>query len=243
LPVVLGEVARGRARQTEQAEERAALAEERAALAEAVQEAEALRRATEERLRIARELHDVLGHQLSLISVQSGAALHTREPDAAFAALRAVREASRDALREMRSVLGVLREPEQPGLGALPELFERTGTAGLTVHATIEPDLSPPPDVQLAAYRIVQEALTNAVRHSTASRADVVIRRSGGALSVTVADPGEPRAGSGRETAGNGLRGMAERAASLGGALEAGPIPGSGFQVSARLPLDRKGSR
>ena len=255
LPVVLGEVARGRARQT-------AHAEERAALAEATRESEALRRTAEERLRIARELHDALGHHLSMISVQAGAALHTREPDSAFEALQAIRTASKDALREMRSVLGVLREPEQPGLAALPELFQRTGSAGLAVHATLgpaSPPTPPPLEVQTAAYRIVQEALTNILRHSTATSADVEIRHSAGSLTVTVTDEGGPDATAvtvtgdddqrvvvghdGRREstrgarAGNGLRGMAERAASLGGAFEAGPTPGGGFRIYARLPI------
>jgi signal transduction histidine kinase len=240
LPVALGEFTRGRARQAAQAEERAAqaeasraLAESSRALAESSRESEAARRAAEERLRIAREMHDALGHQLSLISVQAGAALHTREPEAAFAALRAIRTASKDALHDMREVLGVLREPDPPGMAALPALFDRTSAAGLVVRPVV--DVPPlPAGVQRTVYRIVQEALTNTVRHAAATSADVDIRRSGDRIEVTVCDDGSapPSAGG-----GSGLTGMAERAASAGGALTAGPRPGGGFRVHATLPL------
>jgi signal transduction histidine kinase len=227
LPVIIGEFTRIRARHL-------AEAEERARLAEATRESEALRRTAEERLRIARELHDALGHQLSLISVQAGAALHAGEPEPAFEALRAIRTASKEALGEMRSVLGMLREPEQPGLTALPALFERTGTAGLTVRATVDAPAELAGPVQQAAYRIVQESLTNAVRHAHAISADVSIRHSGGRLLVTVENPGLPHAAF---TPGSGLRGMAERAAALGGGVDAGPKPGGGFRVAAWLPI------
>jgi signal transduction histidine kinase len=238
LPVVLGEVVRGRIRRT-------ADAEERAALAEATKESEALRRATEERLRIARELHDVLAHQISLINVQAGAALHTREPDQAFEALRAIRAASGGALREIRSVLGVLREPVQPELDALPELFSRTEAAGLTVRASVDLPRSaaPPPAVQLAAYRIVQEALTNVLRHSSAKAADVRVQRTGAGVEIIVEDDGGAVA---EIKEGNGLRGMAERVSAAGGEFQAGPRPGGGFRVQARLPVTdehRSGSR
>jgi signal transduction histidine kinase len=308
LPVVLGEVIRGRARQTAQAEERAALAEaartsaetarrnadeartsaetarrnaeDARRSAEASREAEALRRATEERLRISRELHDALGHQLSLISVQAGAALHTRSPEAAFTALRAIRTASGDALHDLRDVLGVLREPVRPGLAALPDLFDRTSATGLTVRPAVHvPDPMPSPAVQQAVYRIIQEALTNAVRHATAATTvDVAVHlappagdtaadqnrtgevpadrnRSGdgtagrdrpaapspGRRMVVVVenDGAEVTAGTG----GGGLHGMTERAAALGGTLTAGPRPGGGFRVEARLPLDENGAR
>ncbi|MBO3742489.1 sensor histidine kinase [Actinoplanes flavus] len=227
LPVALGEVARGRARQV-------AEAEQRATLAEASRESEALRRAAEERLRIARELHDVLAHQLSMITVQAGAALHTREPDGAFEALRTIRAAGRDALREVRTVLGMLRDTE-PGLADLPELAGRTEAAGLPVHVTgPPPDTTVPAAVQAAAYRIVQEALTNTIRHAAAGSADVALLVDGPDLLVTVTDDGSAPAA---VTEGNGLRGMAERATGLGGDLRAGPRPGGGFQVRARIPL------
>jgi signal transduction histidine kinase len=179
-------------------------------------------------------LHDVLAHQISLISVQAGAALHTRESESAFEALRAIRTASGEALREVRSVLGVLREPEQPGIASLPELFSRIEAAGLTVRAGVDlPPPAPLPAVQLATYRIVQEALTNVVRHSSASAADVHIRRTGGYLEITVEDGG----GTVRDIRdGNGIRGMTERAA-VGGDLRAGARPGGGFRVEVRLPV------
>jgi signal transduction histidine kinase len=221
LPVVLGEVARQ--------------AEQRAALAEAALESEALRRTAEERLRIARELHDVLAHQISLINVQAGAALHTREPDQAWGALRAVRAASGEALTEIRSVLGVLRDPGQPDLAALPELLSRTEATGLTVRARIDlPPPAPPPAVQLAAYRIVQEALTNVVRHSSATAAEVHIQRTSTALEITVDDDGDAVP---QIEHGNGMRGMGERAAAVGGEFEAGPRASGGFRVQARLPV------
>jgi signal transduction histidine kinase len=225
LPVALGAAARVRVRRT-------AHAEERARVAEAALEAEALR----ERLRIARELHDVLAHQISLINVQAGAALHTGGPDSAFEALRAIRTASGEALHEIRSVLGVLRDASPaPDLTALPGLFDSTGTAGLTVRARVElPEPAPPQAVQLAAYRIVQESLTNAVRHSSATAADVTVRRAGADLEIIVEDDGTVVA---ETTDGNGVRGMTERAAAVGGELRAGPRPGGGFRVRARLPI------
>lgn len=228
--VVLGEIARDRARR----------------LAEAVasREAAAVRRATEERLRIARELHDVLAHQISLINVQAGAALHVREAEAAFEALGAIRVASKEALQEVRVVLGVLREENGASLARLPELVSGAEAAGLKVSVTVDvPEL--PAEVDLAAYRIVQEALTNAVRHGVGERVGVSLRPSGGDLVISVADEGlvaknidkslRPGVAPG---AGNGLLGMAERVAALGGTLETGPRPGGGFQIKARLPLN-----
>ncbi|WP_430789426.1 sensor histidine kinase [Actinoplanes sp. G11-F43] len=221
LPVVLGEIARGRARQTAHAEERAALAEARLAT-----------EAAEERLRIARELHDVLAHQLSLITVQSGAALHTRDPDGAFAALGAIRTAGREALHEMRTVLDTLRQDDPPGAADLGLLLERTKAAGLIVRSHV--DTAGLPDaVRRAAYRIVQEALTNVLRHASATSVDVEIRQAGDRVVVTFGDDGR---GSVATVEGNGMRGMAERAAALGGTFEAGARPGGGFLVTAGLP-------
>ncbi|MFC3384517.1 sensor histidine kinase [Couchioplanes azureus] len=238
LAIILGEVARSRMRHVAQAEQRAALAE-------ATRESEALRRAMEERLRIARDLHDVVAHQISLINVQANAALHTRSPDGAFEALEAIRTASKDALREVRAVLGVLRQADgadpvqpSPSLARLPELIGRTEAAGLPVRSHVDVPPTPlPTSVELAAYRIVQEALTNAVRHAAASTVEVDIRCRGGDVMVTVEDDGtkpvDPRA----VRDGNGLLGMAERAAAVGGEVTAGPRPGGGFRVEARLPI------
>jgi len=238
LTIVLGEVARGRVRHVEQAEQRAAMAE-------ATRENEALRRAMQERLRIARELHDVLAHEISLINVQANAALHTRDPDGAFDALDAIRTASKDALREVRAVLGVLRQADgddpvepTPSLARLPDLLTRTEAAGLPVRTSGDiPPPQLPTSVELAAYRIVQEALTNAVRHASATSAGVDIRCTSDQVVVTIEDDGrkpvDPRA----LNYGNGLRGMAERASSVGGEFQAGPVPGGGFRVQARLPV------
>ncbi|WP_433338713.1 sensor histidine kinase [Spirillospora sp. CA-294931] len=234
-------------------------AEHRAAEAERTREEEARRRATEERLRIARELHDILAHQISLINVQAGAALHRRDdPEQAYASLEAIKLASKTTLRELRGVLGVLRQvdtdetggtPEAPTatLGRLTELLAHTTAAGITVQRTGDTtdqalaDMLPAP-VALAGYRIVQEALTNAVRHSGAAAArgvtvTVDVRRSGGALVVQIDDDGAGPSDPAALERGNGLRGMRERAAAVGGDLSAGRGPAGGFRVRAVLPV------
>ncbi|WP_245666505.1 sensor histidine kinase [Actinomadura latina] len=221
-------------------------AEERARVAERGREAEARRRAVEERLRIARELHDVLGHNISLINVQATAALHglRREPERAEDALTAIKQASKDTLREMRATLGVLRQVDEaapvtpaPGLARLDELTNGIAAAGLTVRTEIEGGpRALPAEADLAAYRIVQEALTNVARHSTASAAVVRVGYTGEGVTVSVEDDGEPRPGAPSED-GSGIRGMRDRAESLGGTLKAGPGPDGGFTVLAHLPL------
>jgi signal transduction histidine kinase len=216
-------------------------AEEAAARAE-----EAKRRVSDERLRIAQELHDVLAHNISLINVQAGVALHLLDerPEQVRPALRAIRDASKDALGELRSVLDILRvgeaAPRAPtaGLADLDALVERTRGTGLTVEVSGADGLDGlPAGVDLAAFRIVQEALTNVVRHSGATRANVRLSRSPGSLVVEVDDNGHGPAGTGVDNGGRGLSGMQERARALGGSLEAGPRPGRGFRVHARLPL------
>ncbi|MFE1907346.1 sensor histidine kinase [Streptomyces gardneri] len=236
--------------------------EQRALAAEREQEARARQSATEERLRIARELHDILGHSVSLIHVQSGAALHRLSknpaPEAGLAtaaeALEAVKSTSKDALRELRATLGVLRRadeatPTSPasGLALLGELAERARSAGLDVRTSVTGTPVPlPPPVDLAAYRIVQESLTNVTRHSGArtvritldwdDRSGTATRTHAGArvLRLRIADDGggAPEGG----PSGSGIRGMAERARALGGELTAGNAEG-GFLVEARLPL------
>lgn len=202
-------------------------------------------RATEERLRIARELHDVLGHNLSLINVQAAAALHRlrSRPEGAAPALTAIKASSKEALRELRATLGVLRQVDEdapaapaPGLADLPTLVERAGTAGLStrLELTGRPrDVSA--EVGLAGYRIAQEALTNVTRHADASTAVVRVRFDDHQIAVEIEDDGNgaPMASVG---SGSGLRGMAGRATALGGEFAAGPLPGGGFRVSARLP-------
>ncbi|MFJ3845638.1 sensor histidine kinase [Streptomyces albidoflavus] len=213
------------------------------------------RAATQERLRIARELHDVVGHHLSLINVQSTAALRrlTKDPaagaDQATEALGAVKDASREALRELRATLGVLREAGEaaptapaPGLGRLGELTDAAGAAGLAVTVHRTGDTGPlPVEADLAAYRIVQESLTNVARHARATRADIHLDGDGGRLTVTVTDDGRGPAADPARTGppGSGITGMRERARALGGDLTAGPAPGGGFSVRATLPLAR----
>jgi signal transduction histidine kinase len=210
-------------------------------------EEEFRRRATEERLRIARELHDVLAHKISLINVQAGAALHRREPEQAFTALSAIKDASKETLKELRATLGVLRQVDEaeplspaPSLDHLGELIARTRDAGLPVRLTVSGHRTElPAPVDLAAYRIVQEALTNSVRHAGEATATVLVRYAPDQVIVEVCDDGQ-----GADAAeGNGIRGMRERAATLGGTLAARPRPGGGFLVRASLPLRTAMSR
>ncbi|MCO5973416.1 sensor histidine kinase [Actinoallomurus soli] len=222
---------------------RAYLSEARRRLAEAerTREEEALRRATEERLRIARELHDVLAHKISLINVQAGAALHRRDPEQAYAALSAIKDASKETLRELRTTLGVLRQVDEaqplapaPSLDHLEDLIAQTRKAGLPVDLTVSGERAPlPSPVDLAAYRIVQEALTNAVRHAGPATATVLVRYDPDRVTVEITDDGRgPAAGE-----GNGIRGMRERATAVGGTLTATGRPGGGFLIHATLPL------
>ncbi|MGH3281409.1 MAG: sensor histidine kinase [Trebonia sp.] len=226
---------------------------ERSAADRRGREEAALRRASEERLAIARDLHDVLAHSISVINVQASTALHLmdRQPTRAREALTAIHEVSRQALTELGAVLGALRGPERdgsaplvpaPGLARLGELTELAGTAGFSVGLVAEGtarDL--PAGVDAAAYRIVQEALTNAVRHSGGTSARVLLRYRPDGVDIEVNDDGAgpgggpSRAAPGTGT-GRGLAGMTERAQALGGTLDAGPRPAGGFRVLARLP-------
>ncbi|MEU8380024.1 sensor histidine kinase [Streptosporangium sp. NPDC048865] len=212
---------------------------ERQAERERVKEEEVRRRASEERLTMARELHDVLAHNISLIHVQASTALHLIDdrPEQARTALTTIKQASKDVLTEMRSVLNVLRDgaPRSPtaGLDRLDELIERSG---LPVTKEIVGEAGPlPPGVDRAGYRIVQEALTNVTRHAPGASVTVVLGYDPRALTIRVTDsggdaPGESLGG------GNGVPGMRERAAALGGTLTAAPH-GRGFRVEARLPI------
>lgn len=209
--------------------------------------AEVARRAVgEEQARIARELHDVIAHSVAVIIVQAAAAddVFERRPDEARAALRSIERSARDALGELRRLLAAVRPgPEEasgeprPGLDRLEELAAPLRAGGLTVEVRREGTPAPlPAGVDLSAYRIVQEALTNTVRHARATRADITVRYGPDALEIDVRDDGvaPPRETPGH---GHGLIGMSERAALLDGALEAGPSPGGGYRVHARLPL------
>lgn len=219
---------------------------ERARRAEQTREAEASRRVTEERLRIARDLHDAVAHQISVISLNAGvasSALETR-PDRAREALATIRTASREVLGEIGSMLTVLRTPdeggirEQPGLARLADVVESVRVAGWDVVVRDERDAEPVPlGVDIVAYRVVQEGLTNALKHGTSRRVHVLLRRDGDALEVVVTNPlDHVPADPDLPPSGFGLVGLRERVDSVGGVLEAGPAPG-GFRLAARLPL------
>jgi signal transduction histidine kinase len=213
-------------------------------------EAEAQRRLAEERLRIARELHDVVSHSISMINVQAGVAVHVMDerPEEARAALVAIKGVSRDALRDLRAILGLLRqtddaEPRSPaaGLEQVPALAGNVRRTGVRVALDLgEPNGRPlPASVDLTAYRVIQEALTNVVRHAPGAAAMVTVRRAEGALVVEVSDDGRAAGGStgeSRQGAGHGLAGMRERVRAAGGTLETGARPGGGFSVRATLP-------
>ncbi|WP_328325746.1 sensor histidine kinase [Streptomyces sp. NBC_00455] len=237
---------------------------ERAERAERTRDEEARRRVAEERLRIARDLHDVVAHHIALVNVQAGVAAHVmdKRPDQAKEALAHVREASRSALNELRATVGLLRQsgdPEAPtepapGLAVLDELVDTFRNAGLPVEVACNPERTAmPAAVDLAAYRIIQEALTNVRKHAgPGARAEVSVVRVGPAVEVTVLDDGAGRYGEGRGAAagpesagygpaadggGHGLTGMRERAAALRGSCSAGPRYGGGFRVQAILPV------
>jgi signal transduction histidine kinase len=203
--------------------------------------------AGQERLLIARELHDVLAHNVSLINVQAGVALHLldEQPDRARPALEAIKEASSETLREMRSVLDILRKPgEQPprsptaGVAGLDELVSRTQAAGISVDTRVSGDpRGLPASVDLAVYRIVQEALTNVARHAHPAVASVSLAYADDSIEVVVEDDGL-RAGESNGSGGSGIAGMRERVAALGGEFAAGPRADVGFRVRVRLPLD-----
>ena len=220
---------------------RAYLAEARARTLAAEQRAEeeTRRRTIEERLRIARELHDVLGHHLSLINVQASAALHRPDPGRSEQALIAIKQTSRETLRELRATLGMLRQEgtapttPTPGLDHLDELVTMAGRSGLAIRTELSGIRPLPPEVDLAAYRIVQEALTNVARHARATTAEVRIRPEGDDMVVEVEDDGTAVPG----PPGNGILGMDERARALGGSLTTGPGPDGGFRVRAHLRL------
>ncbi len=196
------------------------------------------KRQDEERLRIARELHDVLAHSISVINVQAGVglALLDSDPEQARTALTTIKAASKEALGEVRQVLDTLRAPGDaprspaPGLDRLPELTEQAKSTGLAVTVTAEGARTAlPPNADLAAFRIVQEALTNVVRHSGSRTARVRLRYAPGALEIEVDDDGPATAAPGERAGGNGLIGMRERAAALGGTVEAGPRADGGY--------------
>ncbi|MEU4422441.1 sensor histidine kinase [Actinoplanes sp. NPDC024001] len=225
----------------------AAEAVDRAELAERTREQEARARVDEERLRIAREVHDTVAHAIAIINVQSGVTAHVldKRPEQARAALQVIERTSSRALHEMRAVLGVLRDGDDdlaplPGLGQIGELAAKARQAGLDVDFPGgPPPAEVPTAVGTAVYRIVQESITNVIRHAGTTRVTVAVDYGADAVRVRVADEG-PRPGCapcGADGPGRGILGMRERCQLLGGELEAGPLPGGGFAVTARLPL------
>ncbi|WP_433444447.1 sensor histidine kinase [Nonomuraea sp. CA-141351] len=229
-----------------------AAVEERARRAEETREEEAERRVMEERLRIARELHDVLAHHIALINVQAQVAEHVlaTEPEQARTALGHVRHAGKEALEELRTTVGLLRRPGSrdelltepaPGLDRLPELVDSFTAAGLKLGWMVYGDPRPlPAPVDLAAFRIAQEALTNVSKHAPRATATVRISYTSDEVIVDVADDGAGHPGGSSSGTGHGLIGMRERALSVDGTFLAGPVAGGGFRVHAVLPASRK---
>ena len=228
---------------------------DRAVRLEREREGEARRAVASERARIARELHDVVAHHVSMMVVQAeaGPLAVERDPARAAGAFAAIAATGRQALVELRRLLGVLRGDgqapslaPQPGLDQVPSLVEQVGRAGLEVELVVEGEKAPlPAGVELSAYRIVQEALTNAVRHAGPGRARVLVRYGERDLELTVRDEGggggAAPAGGPPSRSGQGLVGMRERVSLFGGELHAGPGPDGGFTVAARLPLGAPG--
>jgi signal transduction histidine kinase len=202
---------------------------------------------SEERLRIARELHDILAHSLSLIAVQSGVGAHVIDsrPEEAKRSLQVIEEASKSALSEIRRVLGVLRKDDAgsrldpaPRLNDVSAVVERVSAAGPQVDLHVDGDITTlPPVADVTGFRVIQEALTNVVKHAGSKQARVVITRSPTDLRVEIVDDGNGASSS--SSGGQGLMGMRERVEMLGGEFEAGPLPEGGFRVGARIPVGR----
>jgi signal transduction histidine kinase len=223
--------------------------EERARRLELEREENARRAVRDERTRIARELHDVVAHHVSAIAVQAGAAeeIVERNPQRAREALHVIQETSRQALIEMRALLNVLRSGDeagrerepQPGMAQIDRLIERSRAAGLTVTLRVEGTVQPLPEaLDLSAYRIVQEALTNSIKHAGPAHACVLVRYAERILELDIRDDGRGQTDrSAGPPQGRGLVGMRERVALFGGDMVVGPTPGQGFRVGVRLPL------
>jgi len=256
LAITLGEAVRGRRALAAETAERLRMAQEE-------REAEAARRVAEERLRIARDLHDTVAHSMATITVQAGSALHLLggRDGKLLTALTAIRDTSKEALGEMRATLGQLRDGtagrDGPagvgGLDRLPALRDAVTAAGAPVTVEVKGEQRPlPTAVDQAAYRILQESLTNVLRHAgPAARATVSLRYEPAALAIRVTDDGGGETGTGPQRpglpagltagGGHGLTGMAERAAAVGGEVTAGPRAEGGFEVVARLPFAADG--
>ncbi|MEU8659209.1 sensor histidine kinase [Actinoplanes philippinensis] len=216
----------------------------------AVQREQAEARAVEaERLRIARELHDMVAHSIAVIAVQAGMGRRVidTQPAEARTALANIEETSRDTAAALRRMLGSLRRTDAgsgaaprdpaPGRADLDVLVARSAQAGVVVGLRRDGDPQPlPPDIDLSAYRIVQEAVTNVIRHAGVDRCDVAVRQDAGTLTIEISDDGHGASGS-TDGSRNGITGMRERVSLLGGEFDAGPRPEGGFRVSARIPL------
>ena len=210
-------------------------------------EQDARRRLDEERLRIARELHDVVAHTMATINVQAGVAAHVlpTHPEAVAESLQAIKTASKEGLRELRAILNVLRQADDadptqpaPGTARLEDLIAGARRAGLETTFTVTgPPVPLPAAVDLAAYRIIQESLTNTIRHAGPATAAVSLGYHHDELRIDVTDTGRGQPAIAGNGGGHGLAGMRERAAAVGGTVEAGPGPAGGFRVAARLPL------
>ncbi|PWU25659.1 MAG: sensor histidine kinase [Candidatus Rokuibacteriota bacterium] len=219
-------------------------ARERAERAEWEREEKARLAVADERTRIARELHDIVGHSVSVMTVQAAGVRSLLRPDQERAreAVTVVEQTGREALAEMRRLVGVLRRPEeapalapQPSLEHLDKLVEQAREAGLPVELTVEGDpVELPAGVDLTAYRLVQEGLTNAIKHANAKHAEVLVRYDDGHVELTVSDDGTGDGGG--ESGGHGLVGMRERITVYGGELDAGPQPQGGYRLHATLP-------
>lgn len=230
LPILFGRIAFNRRRRIDRDLERAAR--------DAV---------SEERTRISRELHDVVAHAMGVMVVQAGAArvVIDNDPASAGAALQRIEDTGRTGLAEMRRLLGILEKDNegavrapQPGLDRLDELLETMRETGLPVEAMVEgTHRQLPPGVDLTAYRVVQEALTNSLKHAGRAQARVLLRYGHEAVELEIADDGQGPPPGGRPTAGRGLIGMRERVALYGGSLETAERPGGGFVVRAKIPL------
>lgn len=238
-----GDVMRTRTQQARQLQEHAAELERR-------RELEVERAASEERMRIARELHDVVAHSMSVMVIQAAAALRVidSQPEQAREAMRQVESTGRQAMAEMRRLLGVVRDGSraqptapQPSLARLQDLVDEFRAAGLPVTARTEGEPRPlAPGLDVSAYRVLQEALTNAMRHAQASSVSVLLRYAADEIEISVTDDGGgPGAAAASERMGHGLVGMRERVALFGGELQAGAGSQGGFTVRARLPTAR----
>jgi signal transduction histidine kinase len=221
---------------------------------EETREEEALRRVAEERVRIARDLHDIVAHNIAAISLQAASAAYVADirPDQAREALLTIRQASRQTLDELRSTLDVLRAGDEaaplaptPGLADLPDLLDSVTRSGVPVRIEqrgVRPEV--PGAVDCAAYRIVQESLTNVMRHAGTATATVIVDHRSDALDLLVEDDGRGSTPAGRgdpggsNGTGHGIAGMRERASALGGTVEAGPRQGGGYRVRAHLPFE-----